>query len=385
MFHRKFSQLFMVSALFSFILLSALTGCGGSSSPVSLTVAAAASTVDGNDTTTLTATVTNDQNSAGVTWSTSAGTLSSTTTTSATITLPAATSSSQSVTVTATSVADTAETGTATITVPAAPAITSLIAAQQAVAVGTAYSVTLAGTGGISPYTSWAVKSGTLPSCLSLSSAGVLSSPSTPTAACVGVYSNIVFSMKDSGTPTALTATSSAQTITVTGPTITFPASLSGATVGTAYSASAAATGALGTTTYALASGALPASGHLVLNAGTGAITGTPYAADAGTYTFTVTVTDQYGDMATSGSLSIKITTPTITFPASLPGATVGTAYSASVAATGPVGTTTYVLASGALPASNDLVLNASTGAITGTPHAADVGTYPITVKVTDQ
>jgi len=90
-------------------------------------------------------------------------------------------------TITATSVADTTKTGTATITVPAAPAITSLTSAQQGVVVGTSYSVTLAGTGGISPYSTWTVKSGTLPSCLSLSSAGVLSSPSVPTAACVGV------------------------------------------------------------------------------------------------------------------------------------------------------------------------------------------------------
>jgi hypothetical protein len=201
----------------------------------------------------------------------------------------------------------------------------------------------------------------------------------------VGVYSNIVFSMNDSGTPTALTATSSAQTITVTGPTITFSSTLPAGAVGAAYAGSVAASGALGTTTYSLASGALPASGHLTLNTSTGAITGTPYAADAGTYPFTVKVTDQYGDTATSGALSITITAPTITFPASLPGGTVGTAYSASAAATGALGTTTYSLASGALPASNDLVLNASTGAITGTPHAADVGTYPITVKVTDQ
>jgi hypothetical protein len=220
---------------------------------------------------------------------------------------------------------------------------------------------------------------------MSLSAAGVLSTPSTPTAACVGVYSNIVFSMNDSGTPTALTATSSAQTITVTGPTITFSSTLPAGAVGAAYAGSVAASGALGTATYSLASGALPASGDLVLNAGTGAITGSPKAADAGTYTFTVKVTDQYGDTATSGSLSITITAPTLTFPGSLAGGTVGTAYSASAAATGVLGTTTYVLASGSLPASNDLVLNATTGAITGTPHAADVGTYPITVKVTDQ
>ena len=369
---RALSCLGILASLF---LVLSTTGCGGSASVGPVTATATATTVDGTDTTTLTAAVTSDRNAAGVTWSTSAGTLSGQTTTSATFTAPAATSSSQTITITATSVADTTKTGTATITVPAAPAITSLTSAEQSVAVGTSYSVTLAGTGGIPPYTSWAVKSGTLPPCMSLSAAGVLSTPSTPTAACVGVYSNIVFSMNDSGTPTALTATSSAQTITVTGPTITFSSTLPAGAVGAAYAGSVAASGALGTATYSLASGALPASGDLVLNAGTGAITGSPKAADAGTYTFTVKVTDQYGDTATSGSLSITITAPTLTFPGSLAGGTVGTAYSASAAATGELGTTTYVLASGSLPASNDLVLNATTGAITGTPNAAEEGT----------
>jgi len=380
----KFGLLCLGILASSFLLLA---GCGGSPTPVgAITVTPAATTVDGTDATTLTATVTNDRNAAGVSWSTSAGTLSGTSTTGATITLPAATGSSQTVTITATSVADTTKTGTATITVPVAPAVTSLTAPQQSVAVGTTYSVTLAGTGGISPYKNWALAAGTLPACLSLNaSTGVLSSPSIPTAACVGVYSGIKFSMSDSGTATALTATSSAQTITVTGPTLAFSSTLPAGSVGTAYAGSVTASGALGATTYSLASGALPASGHLTLNAATGAITGTPYAADAGTFNFTVKVVDQYGDTATSGALSITINAPTLTFPASLGGGNVGTAYSASVAATGAVGTTTYTVNSGALPASGHITLNAASGAISGTPYAADAGTSTFTIKVTDQ
>jgi predicted RNA methylase len=248
--------------------------------------------------------------------------------------------------------------------------------------------VQLQASGGISPYT-WALGSGTtLPTCLTLRSSGIITTASgtAPAASCAGTYSNLTFKVTDSGTPTALSATSSALSIVISAPSITFPASLSGGTVGTAYSASAAATGALGTTTYSLASGALPPSGDLVLNASTGAITGTPRAADVGTFTFAVKVVDAYGDTATSGSLSITITAPTITFPTSLSpsSVTVGTAYSASAAATGAVGSTTYSLASGALPASGDLVLNASTGAIAGTPKAADVGTFTFAVKVVD-
>jgi hypothetical protein len=89
--------------------------------------------------------------------------------------------------------------------------------------------------------------------------------------------------------------------------TITFSSTLPAVTVGTAYAGSVAAIGARGTTTYSLANGALPASGDLVLNAGTGEITGTPEAADVGTYNFSVKVVDQYGDTATSGNLSITI------------------------------------------------------------------------------
>ncbi len=384
MFDRRFSLFIVVSALVSFVFLTTLTGCGGSTPAVgSISVTANATTVDGTDATTVTATVANDRNSAGVTWTASAGTLSGSTTTSTTLTAPAATSSQQTITVTATSVADTSKTGTATITVPAAPAITSLTTAQQSVAVGTAYSVTLAGTGGVSPYKNWALTSdsGSLPPCLSLSSAGVLSSPSTPTAACVGVYSGIKFKMTDSGTSNALAATSSAQTITVTGPTIAFSPTLPQGAVGTAYTGSVAATGALGATTYSFASGALPAD--LSLNTSTGVITGTPKAADVGTATFTVSVVDAFGDTATSGTMSITIAAaPAITF-GSAPSATAtfNVAYTSAVTASGGAGTLTYSLASGALPP--DLSLSTS-GAITGTPKAADIGTFTFAVKATD-
>jgi hypothetical protein len=67
MFQRKFFCWFVILGLFTSVLAATLTGCGGSSPAASVAVTLAASTVDGNDTTTLTATVTNDKNSAGVT------------------------------------------------------------------------------------------------------------------------------------------------------------------------------------------------------------------------------------------------------------------------------------------------------------------------------
>src|ERR1039457_2390826 len=89
-----FVGLFVITMIAAF----SLSGCGGSSSPVSVAVTASAATVDATDTVTLTATITNDQSTNGVadgvTWSVSGGgTLSSQTTTGATYTAPAATRS----------------------------------------------------------------------------------------------------------------------------------------------------------------------------------------------------------------------------------------------------------------------------------------------------
>ena len=200
MFWRRFvlSCLAIVAAL-------CLSGCGGSSksSSPSVAVTASATTVDATDTVTLTATVTNDSTPGGVTWSVSGGgTLSGQTSSSATYTAPAASSSALTVTVTVTSIADTSKTATATLTVPAAPAITTTDT-QLTGAVGTAYSVQLAGSGGIAPYT-WKLTTGTLPTGWTLTTAGLLSGPA-PTAGLAGVI-NLTFEMTDSGTPTPLTA-----------------------------------------------------------------------------------------------------------------------------------------------------------------------------------
>ncbi len=64
----------------------------------------------------------------------------------------------------------------------------------------------------------------------------------------------------------------------------------------------------------------------------------------------------------------------------SLPGGTVGAAYSSAVAASG--GSTPYTYSAGNLP--SGLSINSGTGTITGTPAQNSVGMWSATVKVTD-
>jgi hypothetical protein len=66
--------------------------------------------------------------------------------------------------------------------------------------------------------------------------------------------------------------------------------------------------------------------------------------------------------------------------PASLPNGSVGTPYNQTVSASGGTAPYTFSISSGALPPG--LLLNSSTGAITGTPNTA--GTFTFTITATD-
>jgi hypothetical protein len=317
----------------TFLAIFAISGCANP--PKSVSASAAATTVDPNDSTTLSATVTNDSSSkGGVTWSiTGPGALSNQTSSSATYTAPAATNAAQSATITATSVADPTKSDPVNITVPAAVSVTT--AALPGDLVGTAYSQALAASGGIPPYT-WTIVTGTLPACLTMNSAGVISG--TPTASCVGTATNLTFKATDSGAATPLSATSVALSLNVApAPAIQLPAPglLSIGVIGTPYNISLAATGGAGTLSYSISAGALP--GGLTINAA-GSIVGTPTA--AGTFNFTVLASDAFGDSQTQ-SYSIKVNYPPVAIAppgGALPVAFTGSAYSQSLTAGGGSG-----------------------------------------------
>ena len=161
---------------------------------------------------------------------------------------------------------------------------------------------------------------------------------------------------------------------TVNSPSVT-TSSLAVGTTGTAYSQTVAASGGTSPYSWSVSAGTLPAG--LTLNASTGEISGLP--TTAGTSSFTVKVTDNAALVGTR-ALSIVIGTPVSVSTSTLAGATVGTSYSATIAATGGTGSYTWALTDGALPAG--LSLATGTGRVTGTPTAA--GTANFTVTATD-
>jgi putative cell wall-binding protein len=165
--------------------------------------------------------------------------------------------------------------------------------------VGTAYTQTLAATGGTAPYT-WAVTTGTLPTGLTLSTAGVLAG--TPTAsgtASVTVTATDATSTTGTATYSLIVNAATALAVTTT--------SLPDASVGTAYSQTLAATGGTSPYTWTVTSGTLPAG--LTLSSA-GVISGTPTA--SGTASVTVTATDAASATATA-TLSLAVTSVTVT------------------------------------------------------------------------
>lgn len=240
--------------------------------------------------------------------------------------------------------------------------------------VGTPYSQAVTASGGAAPY-SYAVSSGVLPPGLALDPAtGALTG--TPTG--YGTFSFTITATDANGCPG-----SRAYSIVIAAPAcpaITLsPLVLPSAQIGIAYSQAVSAAGGTAPYAYAVTSGALPTG--LSLNPVTGAITGTPTV--AGLYNFTITATDNVscpGSRPYTMAVS-AVACPVITLaPTTLPTPIVGVAYSQAVTASGGTAPYTYAVAAGALPAG--LVLNATTGAITGLPTAAE--TFSFTISATD-
>ncbi|MGS0744223.1 putative Ig domain-containing protein, partial [Glaciimonas sp. GG7] len=119
-------------------------------------------------------------------------------------------------------------------------------------------------------------------------------------------------------------------------------------------------------------------SAGMTLNTSTGALSGTPTA--SGTFYFTVKALDANNfNVAQTYALVIGVATVTLT-PSSLPAITAETAYNTRLTGAGGTAPYTFAITSGALP--TGIVLNPSTGVLSGTTTQS--ASYNVTIKATD-
>lgn len=278
-----------------------------------------------------------------------------------------------SFTYTASNGAGSSSPATVTITV-SPPTIVYAPANPPSGTTGLAYSQSIASaSGGAAPYT-YTIASGALPAGVTLAANGTLSG--TPTAA--GVFTFQVKAADSStGTGAPFSKTTANLTLTIAAPTIALaPGTLPGGTANTAYSQTITASGGTAPYTYA-ETGTLP-TGITLTTAGV--LSGTT--TQAGSFPITVTATDSTtgtGPFIGTQNYTLTIAGPTITLtPVSLPNATVGTAYSQTLSASG--GTAPYTFSATGSPPPG-MALSAG-GTLSGTPTTA--GDFNFTAVVTD-
>lgn len=232
--------------------------------------------------------------------------------------------------------------------------------------VGLNYAHLMSAAGGKAPY-AWSVASGALPSGVTLSGTGSLFG--APTAA--GSF-NFVLQLTDAA---QASITSPLSIVIAPKLTITSSSALPRAVTGKFYYQALGASGGTPPYAWSISSGALPAG--LSLGESSGAITGVTTA--AGRFSFNVQVTDS-SNIAASSFLSLEsLSPPAIGTTSPLAPAVTGTAYSQGLSASGGTPPYHWSVQSGALPAG--LLLDASSGALAGTPSAPGRATFTVQLQ----
>ncbi len=241
---------------------------------------------------------------------------------------------------------------------------------------GDSYSATLTAAGGTPPY-QWSIPQGSLPAGLVLDTATGMIGGSPSRAG----TSTFTAQATDSASPTAASATRTLSITVVVAPLVITTTSLPPGTVGGSYSATLTASGGTPPDRWSLADGSPPLPPGLTLNAGSGAITGTPSRAVSVVIVAMVTDSTSSDVRTTTRRLAITVALPPLTITTTnLPQGTVGGDYRATLAATGGAPPYRWSLLSGSLPAGLDL--NPTTGVIAGRPR--QIGSDTFGVRVTD-
>ncbi|RKY16567.1 MAG: hypothetical protein DRP63_05170, partial [Planctomycetota bacterium] len=236
----------------------------------------------------------------------------------------------------------------------------------------TGYSATLTATGGTGTYT-WSITSGALPANLGWDATGATISGDIATGT-AGVYP-LQFEVTD-----GIQTVTADLTLTVHRQLQITTVSLPDAAEEVAYSCTFGASGG-SAANYNWSISGQPS--WLSIDAATGELSGTPPAGSAGTYTFTVQVTDGQQTASKQFDLVVKpagsLTITTTTLPNGYEGQT---GYNATLTATGGTGTYTWSMTSGRLPL--NLIWDAATATISGDIATGTAGNYPLQFEVTD-
>lgn len=233
--------------------------------------------------------------------------------------------------------------------------------------VAVTYSASLTATGGSGAGYTWSISAGALPTGLSLAApTGIISGNPT-----VAGSSAITVKVTDS---LANTATANL-TLVVNKDLSVATTTLTGAYVGTVYTAKLVASGGSGNgETWTISTGTLPAG--LTLAAATGVISGKP--TTAGTDAFTVQVMDSAANIATA-NLSIITGPQLVIAPVTLPVGYIASRYTFTFHATGGSGVGLAWTTKSTLP--QNMVLSTA-GVLSGAPQTT--GPFTVTVVVTD-